>query len=66
MEIWFQLSEKIKHVQTFQLIENKNERIVFGRRKKVIGKQKTWSKYHQLVEKYDIIAYMFQLVVSYN
>ena len=29
MDSWFQLIEKFEHVQTFQLVESKNERIVF-------------------------------------
>ena len=30
MESWFQLVEKFEHVQTFQLIENENEWILFS------------------------------------
>ena len=36
MESLFQLDEKFEHVQTFQIIENENERIVFGM------EEKTW------------------------
>ena len=36
MKNWFQLIEKFKHVQTFQLIESKNEWIVFSM------EEKTW------------------------
>ena len=34
MENWFELIEKFKHVQTFQLIENENEWIVFSKEKR--------------------------------
>ena len=65
IENWFQLIEKFKHVQTFQLTESKNEWIVFGMKGKIWKEKRKYSA-NISIELKSSIAYMFQLIVSYN